>query len=308
MVTSDTGSASMDVRSISEACYMCIEKIKEILDNTGIKEYGFAPFEKIKDSLISCSGIKRLPQNPKTVITAVFPYYRGETSGEISAYAVGADYHPVVGGILRQCAEKLKKELNGYAFEPFCDSSPIPEVKTALLAGLGLLGKNGLLITPGYGSFVFIGEIVTDLDLNVKGADVNFCPGCGACLSACPSGVLKGSFCRENCVSFISQKKGVLSEDEEVLLRRAGTVWGCDICQNVCPLNRKAATTDIRSFRENIKTCITAAETLEPDFEKEFSNRAFMWKGSGVLKRNIGILHGGIEDNNSTGHKPGNRE
>ena len=114
------------------------------------------------------------------------------------------------------------------SFSAFVDNSPIPEVKTAALAGLGVVGENGLLITEEFGSWVFIGEIVTDLFIECEEREIKSCIKCGKCKKVCPA--------KNECLSAVSQKKGELSSEEERLLKENNIVWGCDICQEVCPL------------------------------------------------------------------------
>jgi epoxyqueuosine reductase QueG len=130
--------------------------------------FGICPFEKVKDNLIECRAKSRLPENPETVIVACFPYLLNDSAYKnrnISKYAVVTDYHEVAVARLRKAAEKLKSIYPDNSFAVFADNSPIPEVRAACAAGLGVRGLNSLLITEKYGSYVFIGEIVTDLKI-----------------------------------------------------------------------------------------------------------------------------------------------
>lgn len=274
------------------------EEIKKIMTSCGIEICGAVCFEKIKDRLIPCSGLKRLPKNPKAVISALFPYNTGEKSGNLSKYTVPMDYHDIVSSMLNDAVSKLQPIYWNNHFAAFCDASPIPEVETARLCGLGDIGRNGLLIHPVYGSFVFIGEIVTDLPVSEPENPGGECIGCGACVKACPSGALSStSFNKENCVSRLTQLKRELSGEETAVLKKAGSIWGCDICQNVCPLNKKATITPIGAFRQNLKPTITAEELCDPEFLNKNSGRAFLWKGIKPLQRNLRILSGTSEDN-----------
>lgn len=275
-----------------------IEAINNIMISCGMPHWGVCSFDDIKNELLECGAKKRLPDGAKSVITAFFPYFSSEKPGEISRYAAGADYHIIAGEMLKKAADEFRGVFNGKIFEPFCDSSPIPEVKAARLAGLGAVGKNGLLITPDYGSFVFIGEIVTDLYLTAEQNPGGDCNSCGICEKACPSGCLSsGKFDCEHCISHISQKKGELSTFEAALIRKAGTIWGCDICQNVCPMNRNIKETYIEPFKTDLIKTFTQGEIENKNFKKTYSNRAFMWRGRNVLKRNVGILHKAPENN-----------
>lgn len=134
--------------------------------------------------LLECRAKARIPQRAKSVIVCLFPYHVAEPQRRnISRYAMVEDYHIVAGNMLKAACERLKSAFPENEFVFFTDNSPIREVSSAVRAGLGVLGKNGLLIHPKYGSFVFIGEIVTDL--TVPGAKANgMCIGCGRCAAA----------------------------------------------------------------------------------------------------------------------------
>jgi epoxyqueuosine reductase len=229
-------------------------------------------------------------------LIAAFPYYCGAEPGNISLYARGLDYHVMLAAALEKAAALLGE---GVETRVCVDSSPIDERKAACLAGLGVIGKNGLLITKEYGSYVFLGEIL------VRGAPEAFenqpatprirnCSGCGACARACPTGFLRGSGV---CLSAITQKKGELTPEEEAFVRANGYVWGCDVCQLVCPANAGAEHTKIpefcgRSGAEMVKNldCRELSELGRQGIEDKYKNRAFMWRGSGVLIRNAALV------------------
>ncbi|MBR1810702.1 MAG: epoxyqueuosine reductase [Clostridia bacterium] len=255
-------------------------------DIFGALPYGFCPFSLVKARLIPCRAMARLPENAQTVIVVLFPYYLGEDyyrDSNVSMYAVPADYHIIAGGLLQAAAEQLKARYPAYAFVPFCDNSPIPEVPTASCAGLGDKGVNGLLINHTYGSFCFIGEIVTDLSIPCQARMPSPCLQCGKCGNACPAGVLGGDgFNKGKCLSHISQQKKDLSAEEREMLTSAGCAWGCDICQKVCPMNRNIQPSPIRAFYETAKPRFIAGDSVE--------GRAFAWRGEKVINRNIGLL------------------
>lgn len=216
-------------------------------------------------------------------MVACFPYL---LSGEeykninISKYAVVADYHEVALNRLNSAAEKLREIYPENEFAAFADNSPIPEVKAACAAGLGVRGMNTLLITEKYGSYVFIGEIVTDLELECTEFEENPCMKCKKCIKSCPSGAISETgFEKSICLSEITQKKGVLSEKEEKLMKECGCVWGCDICQDVCPMNKNAAKTQIEEFLSSPVARISAGCPLD--------GRAYEWRGRKVIERNL---------------------
>jgi epoxyqueuosine reductase len=184
-------------------------------------------------------------------------------------------------------------------FAFFADHSPILEVDAAARAGLGVLGMNGLLLTPEYGSFVFIGELITDADYtSVTGeaipdfpAEPPVCEGCGLCIKACPTGCCDGS--RDGCLSALTQKKGALTPEETAAIIKGGLVWGCDACQLACPHNRaviqEGRDTSIPFFREDRLLRVDTA-SLGSMEDTAFSERAYAWRGKAVISRNIRLF------------------
>lgn len=247
--------------------------------------WGICPFDKIKDSLIDCRAKSRLPQNPESVIIACFPYLLDETEYKncnVSKYAVVTDYHEVAVTRLEKAAEELRKIYPENQFSVFADNSPIPEVRAACSAGLGARGMNSLLITEKYGSYVFLGEIVTDLKINTNHTEYKSCIGCKKCIIACPSkAISETDFNEKACLSAVTQRKGELSAEEKKLMKECGCIWGCDICQDVCPMNKNAAKTEIEEFLSSANPYISA--------DCELSHRAYEWRGRKVIERNINI-------------------
>lgn len=248
------------------------EKIIEICLSADIRDIGFCAFENIKEKLIECRAKQRIPQNAKTVIICAFPYKAQENPPKnISRYAAVPDYHTVCGEMLEKAARGLRKSFPKNKFECFLDNSPIPEVFAAAVAGLGVKGDNGLILTKRWGSFVFLGEIVTDLEIECENK-YRECEHCGVCKKNCPVGLDKGS-----CLSALSQKKGELSAEEKEILLKNNILWGCDICAEACPHNKEAEITYIKEFIEGYRDCYTAKE--------DNSGRAYNWR-KGAIERN----------------------
>ena len=246
--------------------------ITDILNACGIKNIGFCDFNLIKNRLLDCRAKNRLPQNAKTVIMCAFPYKVNEQPPEfLSRYAAVADYHIICTEMLGAASRILKEKYPQNAFEHFCDNSPIPEVYAAAASGIGVKGDNGLLITKKYGSFVFLGEIVTDLELSCQN-NYGECLHCGKCSAACPVSLEKSI-----CLSNISQKKKV-SDSELQTLKAHKILWGCDICANICPMNKNAKTTDIEFFKNGYRNTYTADE--------DSKDRPYTWRGDAGIKRN----------------------
>ena len=259
--------------------------LREVMD-AAAPLWGVCPFDAVSERLIDCRAKQRLPAGAQTVLIAAFPYllppalYEGRN---LSRYAAVTDYHAVALARLETACVNLRALYPGASFAAFADNSPIPEVGAACAAGLGRRGDNGLLITEAYGSYVFLGEIVTDLPLPGEAQPVRGCLHCGRCAAACPAqSISPQGVDRARCLSAVTQRKGALTPEEAALLRACGCAWGCDICQEVCPLNRDAAVAPLPEFLE--APCAAAAPGCD------LTGRAFAWRGRAVIERNLAIL------------------
>ncbi len=264
-----------------------MERIRTVMEAEGITQFGCIPFAALNDRLLPCRAAQRLPASPTAVIVCLFPYrVDSDAPRNLSRYACVPDYHRVAGNALTRAAAALQRD-GDHTFAPFVDNSPIPEVYAAALAGLGRIGDNGLLIHPRFGSYVFIGAVVTDAPLNTETHPIERCPGCGACARACPTGALTAAGPDPaHCLSAVSQRKGALTDAEADALRQNGLLWGCDRCQEVCPLNRGTLCAPFVGFDgyEPFLDGLPTGETLK---EKPYG-----WRGEAVLARNQRILYG----------------
>ena len=227
----------------------------------------------------------------KSIVVCLFSYNTGKKC-LISEYALGEDYHTVIKKRLSSVLEILK--VNGYEAECFVDNSPLSDRHLAYLAGLGFFGMNGMLINEEFGSKVFIAGIVTDCELEEdKPVENSICAKCRKCIEICPGGAIGDDFGfdENKCVSFLTQKKGELSEQEEKIIKESGYIWGCDICQNVCPYNYSIKYTNIHEFMHNDNDIEKITEDMSnKEFKKIFGNRAYAWRGKSVLIRNMDIF------------------
>ena len=245
---------------------------------------GVCSFENVSDRLISCRAMGRIPPNSRSVIVFLFPYQAGRR-GNLSRYASVPDYHTVVTPALERLSAVWEEQFAPYSFRPFCDNSPIPEVRAAAFSGLGVMGENGLLIHSEYGSWVFIGEMVTDAPVLPTGDSIKNCLRCGLCRRRCPGQALSEKTVeKEQCLSHISQKKGELTEREQDLLRRQGLAWGCDACQECCPMNQTARLTQIPKFLTDYRPIVEKGDAFQ------LENRAYTWRGPKVVERNLDLL------------------
>lgn len=263
--------------------------LKEIVTGGGISHFGVAAYGDCLP-LLPCRGVDRIPPGARSVIVCLLPYYIGEyPERNISRYTLADDYHTIGRGMLEGIAASLGEAYPGGRFACFVDSSPIREVHAAHLAGLGVIGRNGQLINPDFGSYAFIGEIVTDVEFPPSAPLPGGCRGCGACLRICPGGALRGDGTVDvhRCRSHITQKKGELTPWEVESIRRGGMVWGCDLCTDVCPHNKGVQWSDIPAFYEHVAPVLT-----RENLSALKKTKALGFRGRGVLERNLAILSG----------------
>ena len=264
-----------------------MNRFRPFFEAAGIPLVGAVSFESCFP-LLECRALSRIPKEAKTVFVCGFPYYVGEfPERNLSRYAIVPDYHKVAGELLENVCSRLREAFPG-EFQWFADNSPIREVDAAVRAGLGVLGKNGLLLHPEYGSWLFLGTIVTDLPAELTEPEPKRCIGCDSCKRACPAGCIGDTGPDPaRCLSAITQKKGDLTPEEEALVKKGGLLWGCDVCQEVCPYNRSPKLTPISAFREDIHPIL-----LREEMTKEIRMRACGFRGPKPLLRNDAILRG----------------
>lgn len=217
-----------------------------------------------------------------SVLMLAVPYRTTSVRGNISAYAVARDYHLFFHMLYEKLLPYLRQKYPCNWFLGFSDHSPIAEVDAAVKSGLGVRGDMGMLLTPEYGSYVFLGEIISSLPpvSASKKSDVA-CEHCGACRRACPSPT--------HCLSDLTQTKGKLTEQSKQLMRSVHTAWGCDICQEICPWNMRAKQSDVPFFQEQRILNLTR-ETVLSMTKAEFATRAFSWRGRACILRNLAVL------------------
>lgn len=223
----------------------------------------------------------------KRIISLAYPYLPAHLSensipknhGRVAAYAWGKDYHQVLPALLEQLVENLTHLEPGSHFKVFTDSAPILERGYAARAGLGWIGKNSCLINPEHGSYFLLAEILTDLELPVSILPVSdHCGSCRRCLDACPTGCIlpDRTIDSNRCISYLTiENRGLIAED---LQEKVGNwIFGCDICQMVCPWNQRFALPVNNSLQAEIpNSWVNLAAELSntsDDFLTRFSNR-----------------------------------
>ena len=237
-----------------------------------------------------------LVENAKTIISVILNYYPNKTQNkntlQISKYAYGRDYHKVVKNKLKKLAEYINTEIIDINYRFFTDSAPVLDRKWAQLSGLGWIGKNSLLINKKYGSYFFIGELIIDVELEYDTPIKDACGTCTKCIEACPTqAIVQEKVIDANkCISFLTiENKGEINEEFKSLF--SNQIFGCDICQDVCPWNNKLSATNEQDFQPKKELFSLTKKDWTNLNEKEFNT---IFQASAVkrakyegLKRNI---------------------
>ncbi len=228
--------------------------------------------------------------------------------GWIARYAWGDDYHDVMKAMLLRLAEALAAELGPMQSRVYADTGPIVERAYAAAAGIGAWGKNTCLLHPEHGSWFFLGEVVTDLEMEPDAPRPDMCGTCTACLDACPTGALVAPYVLDatRCISYLTiEVKGAIPEE-----RREGVgrhIFGCDICQDVCPWNRRRRHAGGAAFapRDGLtapELAAFAGDTLDEDaFRARFRGSPIKRAKRRGMLRNVAIALGNSGD---AAHRP----
>ncbi|HEX9828138.1 MAG TPA: tRNA epoxyqueuosine(34) reductase QueG, partial [Flavobacteriaceae bacterium] len=186
----------------------------------------------------------KLVEGSKSVISLLLNYYPSEeqkdkTAPKISKYAYGIDYHFVIKNKLKQLLEFIQQEIGEVNGRAFVDSAPVLDKAWAAKSGLGWMGKHTNLLTQQMGSFYFIAELIVDLDLDYDLPTTDHCGSCTACIEACPTQAIVEPYVVDGskCISYFTIE---LKENIPTELKGKLDDWmfGCDVCQDVCPWNR----------------------------------------------------------------------
>ncbi len=237
----------------------------------------------------------------KSVITLLFNYYSEEkqqdaSAPKISQYAYGEDYHHVIKQKLRQLLERLRDNIGAIEGRVFVDSAPVMDKAWAQKAGLGWVGKNTNLIAKSTGSFFFIAEIISDLDLPADLPVADHCGSCTACIDACPTDALTAPYEIDGskCISYatIELKEAIPTHFQG---KMDGWMFGCDVCQDVCPWNRFARPSEEPAFRPSAELLEMNQrdweELTEETFRRVFKKSAVKRTKFQGLQRNIRFLN-----------------
>jgi epoxyqueuosine reductase len=307
-----------------------LERLPEWLERGYAGEMAYLSDERRRDPALALAGTRSVivcavNYNTPAAYSTESPTVEDEESGPrgwISRYAWGSDYHEIVGKMLEALVAALRADFAGEDFtaRAYVDTGPVVERVAAKAAGLGWLAKNTCLINEQLGSWLFLGVILTTLELAptraVNGAPPDLCGNCRLCLDACPTQALVEPYVLDarRCISYLTiELRGAIPEELRAPMGRM--VFGCDICQDVCPWNRKAPVTALAGFlpralaREGLDepaegSAATAGDSLlvpplerlaslsEEEFKKVFRGSAVKrtkWRG---LVRNASVALG----------------
>jgi epoxyqueuosine reductase len=244
-----------------------------------------------------------LVEGAKSVISVLLNYYTEKSQADpnapvISKYALGKDYHYVLKERLSKLLSYIQSELVPCQGRAFVDSAPVLEKTLAKEAGLGWIGKNTLLINPRMGSYIFIGELILDVELDYdEPFGNNLCGSCTRCMDSCPTGAIiaPSRLDARKCLSYltIETKEEV---PESLAENFSNRLVGCDICQQVCPWNSKAQQNEVPEFLPKTELLNMSANDWQ-QFDRQAYKRLF--KGTAVERagfsriiRTLGLLSG----------------
>lgn len=271
------------------------------------RERGHYPAFTEADIALRCDPQRLLP-SARSVIALGVSYLTSDRSrpsrsgddpkGQLSRYAWGLDYHPILRERMQRLIDYLEERAPGMVeAQAYVDTGPPVDREVAAKAGLGWFGKNACLYVPGYGSWVFLGEIFTNLDLAPDPHVTLDCGACDRCIRACPTGAIIEPFYVDpnRCISHLTQMKGPIPVE---LRERMGLrVWGCDVCQQVCPWNDDAQVADRPEFRpvpglDPAPSLIDMLHMSTGKFKRRFGRTAAAWRGKKTLQRNAAVALG----------------
>jgi epoxyqueuosine reductase len=253
-----------------------------------------------------------LLRDARSVLCVAVPYATPQSQrtvplrGRVSNYAWSSDYHGRLRALLRTVADGIDEAASAPVTAIACDTKPLAERAFAARAGLGWVGKHTNLIAPGLGSFVFLGEIVTTLALPADTPLRKSCGACKACVDACPTGALRGDYTIEagRCISDLTQRTDAIPRALRPLV--GDWVWGCDICQLVCPPTAsapRAAASDWAPLDEAAAqpSLLELLSLRSGAFKRRYRKTAMGWRGAAVLRRNAAVALGNALDRSAVG-------
>ncbi|MCS7180548.1 MAG: tRNA epoxyqueuosine(34) reductase QueG [bacterium] len=245
------------------------KRIIEIAKNVGFDLIGFSKYERVEKEFIDFYmmylknkyngdlkyleknldkrfNLEKLLPSVKTIISLGVNYYSDIPENSLfSRYVTKLDYHIAIRKMLKKFVEILKKEID-FEYKFFVDTGPILEKYWAKKSGIGFIGKNSLIINKEFGSFIFLCEVLIDKEIEPDKEMANLCGRCKKCVESCPTGAIidNGIIDARKCISYLTIEKKELTDFEKELVKKGKRIFGCEICQEVCPFNKNLKETD----------------------------------------------------------------
>ncbi|MGO2082669.1 tRNA epoxyqueuosine(34) reductase QueG [Vagococcus sp.] len=315
------------------------DKIITASQELGIDKIGFttaAPFDHLKNSLEEqkakghTTGFEhpviderlypdKIFEHPQSIISIALAYpsriknrpksVRGEKRGKFARASWGIDYHHILEDRLQRLITFIKTECileENLNFKPMVDTGELIDVAVAQRAGLGFIGKNGLLITEEFGSYVYLGEIITNIPFEADQPKENQCGSCTKCVDYCPTSALLGDgrMNATRCLSYQTQTKGYMPEEYRPKIRTI--IYGCDICQEVCPFNKGKDShfhQEMEPDPEIVQPVLIPLLSISNrEFKEKFGYLAGSWRGKKPIQRNAIIALANARDKPSLPH------
>ena len=232
---------------------------------------------------------RRLPQQPQKTA------YR---RGKITPNSWGLDYHYILQDKLERLARGIEELTADFEYKGMVDTGALVDTAVARRAGIGFIGKNGLVISKEFGSYMFLGELITNLELEPDQPVDYDCGDCNRCVEACPTSCLLGDSTMDarRCLSFQTQDKGMM--DLEFRKKIKTVIYGCDICQICCPYNKGIDSPPVVDIDPDLAQpeLIPFLELSNGQFKEKFGLIAGSWRGKNILQRNAIIALANAHD------------
>ncbi len=218
-----------------------------------------------------------------------YPVYERQSKvnfGQVASFAVGRDYHKVLSHRLTQLGEKIKEVMPGFDYAVCVDTSALADRQMAYQTGKAFYGKHHQVIVPEWGAGFSIGYLLTNLAINTSNERMESqCGSCVRCIEACPTHALEeGKFYKGKCISYMTQKKGVLSDFEKDQINHY--IYGCDICLLACPFTQVEKESGAFVLRDLMELTSSSNQQIKA----QWGEHAALWKGPALLKRNAQLI------------------